>query len=383
MGSLFRLKNEADSKYLSVTRNNVLTDARKELVLELGNDNSITLTDKSNNNNQQMWTRWLVDEMDNWFVWSNDNDNTTKNFVAAPDETTLESKERSLDYTEQVITLTDESTGLLLDGPDNNKIKLQIKKLDLKQRWKKENVDGTYFYLITYEDKTKVLTRESENTLEIKEKANIDSQLWKLTSEKKLENKDGNWIYMDKVWIFSAFGEEGGPIEDVDSNEVLDYTTDPIVTLATKNPYKKQNWEQNNDGGYFTLKSSDGSDLQLSAVNSDTLAGFRPNQVLALGDTCIETDETCTIQLKTEVDNENRQKWERNVQDDVDEWFTLYNAQTKKYNTAENKAATTATSWPEGFESGLVLGLDVSNSAEASNCVIDETPVKLQKKSSL
>ena len=67
-------------------------DARKELVLELGNDNSITLTVKSNNNNQQMWTRWLVDEMDNWFVWSNDNDNTTKNFVAAPDETTLESK---------------------------------------------------------------------------------------------------------------------------------------------------------------------------------------------------------------------------------------------------------------------------------------------------
>ena len=71
--------------------------------------------------------------------------------------------------------------------------------------------------------------------------------------------------------------------------------------------------------------------------------GFRPNQVLALMDTCMETDETCTIQLKTEVDNENRQKWERNVQDDVDEWFTLYNAQTKKYNTAENKGATTAT----------------------------------------
>ena len=39
-----------------------------------------------------MWTRWLVDEMDNWFVWSNVNDKTTKNFVAAPDETTLESK---------------------------------------------------------------------------------------------------------------------------------------------------------------------------------------------------------------------------------------------------------------------------------------------------
>ena len=97
--------------------------------------------------------------------------------------------------------------------------------------------------------------------------------MWKLTSEKKLENKDGNWIYMDKVWIFSAFGEEGGPIEDVDSNEVLDYTTDSMVTLATKNPYKKQNWEQNIDGDYFTLKSSDGSDLQLSAVNSDTLTG--------------------------------------------------------------------------------------------------------------
>ena len=29
------------------------------------------------------------------------------------------------------------------------------------------------------------------------------------------------------------------------------------------------------------------------------------------------------------------------------------------------------------------MGLDVSSSAEASNCVIDETPVKLQKKSSL
>ena len=81
-----------------------------------------------------------------------------------------------------MITLTDESTGLLLDGPDNNKIKLQIKKLDLKQRWKKENVDGTYFYLITYEDKTKVLTRESENTLKIEEKRNTnkDSKLFKV-----------------------------------------------------------------------------------------------------------------------------------------------------------------------------------------------------------
>ena len=57
----------------------------------------------------------------------------------------------------------------------------------------------------------------------------------------------------------------------------------------------------------------------------------------------METSETCTIQLKTEVDNENRQKWERNVQDDVDKWFTLYNAQTKKYNTAEDNVATTAT----------------------------------------
>ena len=81
-----------------------------------------------------------------------------------------------------MITLTDESTGLLLDGPDNNKIKLQIKKLDLKQRWKKENVDGTYFYLITYEEEPKVLTRESENTLKIEEKRNTnkDSKLFKV-----------------------------------------------------------------------------------------------------------------------------------------------------------------------------------------------------------
>ena len=63
-------------------------DARKELVLELGNDNSITLTEKSNND-EQKWTRWLVDEMNNWFVWSNVADATTKNFVAAPDENTL------------------------------------------------------------------------------------------------------------------------------------------------------------------------------------------------------------------------------------------------------------------------------------------------------
>merc|ERR1712156_55272 len=118
-----------------------------------------------------------------------------------------------------------------------------------------------------------VLTRESENTLKIEEKRNTDkdSQMWKLNSEKQLENKDGNWIYGNKVWILPAFGEEGGPIEDVDSNEVLDYTTNSMVTLATKNPYKKQNWEQTIlqtiDGDYFTLKSSDGSDLQLSAVN--------------------------------------------------------------------------------------------------------------------
>ena len=88
--------------------------------------------------------------------------------------------ETSLNYIEQVITLTDESTGLLLDGPDDNKIKLQIKMLDLKQRWKKENVDGTYFYLITSEEETKVLTRESENTLKIEENTNKDSKLFKV-----------------------------------------------------------------------------------------------------------------------------------------------------------------------------------------------------------
>ena len=37
--------------------------------------------------------------------------------------------------------------------------------------------------------------------------------------------------------------------------------------------------------------------------------------------------------------------------------------------------------WPEGFNSGLVLGLEVSDPEEDNICVMDETLVTLQKKS--
>ena len=86
-----------------------------------------------------------------------------------------------------MITLTDESTGLLLEKNDDNKIKLQIKKLDPKQRWKKEDdVDGTYFYLITYEDATNVLTLKPDNNLEIKKKDNSDRKFLNIDKNIKL-----------------------------------------------------------------------------------------------------------------------------------------------------------------------------------------------------
>ena len=75
----------------------------------------------------------------------------------------------------------------------------------------------------------------------------------------------------------------------------------------------------------------------------NTISGSRPDQVLALEDTCVEANAMCSLELKTEIADHKLQLWERKVQDDVENWFTLYNDQTKKYNTAENEDETTAT----------------------------------------
>ena len=56
--------------------------------MELHDDNMIILADKDVNNNDQMWTRRSVDELENWFIWSN-SEVTEEKFLSAPDNENL------------------------------------------------------------------------------------------------------------------------------------------------------------------------------------------------------------------------------------------------------------------------------------------------------
>ena len=63
-------------------------------MLELQDDDTVTLKDKVDDNEKQMWTRNMVDELNNWFIWSNkDKDNKDTNiFLTATDKSELKMK---------------------------------------------------------------------------------------------------------------------------------------------------------------------------------------------------------------------------------------------------------------------------------------------------
>ena len=65
----------------------------------------------------------------------------------------------------------------------------------------------------------------------------------------------------------------------------------------------------------------------------------------ALGDWILTINEDSTVNLKKETaDISPKQQWIREVQDEVDGWFTLYNPDTKSYLAAEDSNSIKATS---------------------------------------
>ena len=66
-------------------------DSRINKVLEQTDDGVILADKKDNSDLRQMWTRYTVDELDNWFIWSNADVNENK-FLAATSEKTLQLK---------------------------------------------------------------------------------------------------------------------------------------------------------------------------------------------------------------------------------------------------------------------------------------------------
>ena len=60
-------------------------------------DDDVILADKESSNKKQMWTRNTVDELENWFIWSNA-EGTDDKFLAAPNENDLKMEGMILSY---------------------------------------------------------------------------------------------------------------------------------------------------------------------------------------------------------------------------------------------------------------------------------------------
>ena len=84
----------------------------------------------------------------------------------------------------------------------------------------------------------------------------LQAQQWKMTTEMKLENGNGSWIFSDKVWIIPNQGTEGfiedqnspgnvlGLIENSQNQSILTVDVETEVVLGAKlNPISnKQRW---------------------------------------------------------------------------------------------------------------------------------------------
>ena len=67
-------------------------ESRVNKVLELQDDDTVTLKDKVDDNEKQMWTRKIVDEVNDWFIWSNKDKDEEDIFLTAIDESELKMK---------------------------------------------------------------------------------------------------------------------------------------------------------------------------------------------------------------------------------------------------------------------------------------------------
>ena len=86
----------------------------------------------------------------------------------------------------------------------------------------------------------------------------FSGQLWKLTSDKKLQNQNGDWLYSSKRWVLPREGKEGS-IKDTHSEKVLSILSTMNVNLEDKNDLlhnsQWKNWKRSleDSEGWFRL----------------------------------------------------------------------------------------------------------------------------------
>ena len=107
-------------------------------------------------------------------------------------------------------------------------------------------------------------------------------QLWKLTDEMKLVNKNGSWSHQEKIWNMPAEGS-CGHIEDQASGEVLGLWNDStdlgsMVGLEPKDRplTDEQLWVRGlaDGNGWFRFKNPiSGRVLSVQTFSSATIAG--------------------------------------------------------------------------------------------------------------
>ena len=107
-------------------------------------------------------------------------------------------------------------------------------------------------------------------------------QLWNLTDEMKLVNKNGSWSHQEKIWNMPVEGS-CGHIEDQASGEVLGLWNDStdlgsMVGLEPKDrpPTDEQLWVRGlaDGNGWFRFKNPiSGRVLSVQTFSSATIAG--------------------------------------------------------------------------------------------------------------
>ena len=117
----------------------------------------------------------------------------------------------------------------------------------------------------------------------------MTGQLWRFTTEMNLMNKNGSWMYQDKVWNIPAESYNGG-IEDQDSGDVLGLLDDATVHGSKVDLQDKmrslsesQRWTRGtaDRSGWFKLKNPlSGRVLTAQTSSTLTISGTVKSRVL-------------------------------------------------------------------------------------------------------
>ena len=115
----------------------------------------------------------------------------------------------------------------------------------------------------------------------------FSGQLWKLTSDKKLHNQNGDWLYSSKKWVLPREGKEGS-IKDIHSGKVLSILSTMNVNLEDKNDLfhnsQWKNWKRSLEdlGGWFRLAHH--SEDKLGSVRADLfLCAISKSRIIMAG----------------------------------------------------------------------------------------------------